>query len=295
MRPSDGLRSKLNHAGQDDRKVPFHRGVELVLGLHADGIGRAIAFVIEGGYRLERTVGLKGEEGIVGVPCPADEVVSQGRPGIRIGRVEVTDDGADGLVLGDGEGCGGVEVGGGRVGRSFVDVVNADLHLKRADPDSISHKKFELPTGSAHYHVQVSVRIQISKPRTARCSDIMSVQWIFSRLPLKLRVSRIPSLRKIRTAHGSAHYHVQVSVRIQISSEDCSLLRYQVRTMDFLRRLPLKLQVSRIPLVEKKFELPIEVPTIMSKSPSASKSPSPGLLVAPISSPNNGFSPPVFR
>ena len=61
------------NAGQGYREVPFDRGVELVLGLDADGISRGVGFVVESGRGLERTVGLEGEEGIVAVPCPAHQ------------------------------------------------------------------------------------------------------------------------------------------------------------------------------------------------------------------------------
>ena len=87
---------------QSHRKVAFHRGVEFILGLHADGVSRGVGFVIESGRGLERSVGLE-RRGIVPVPCPAHQLVGQGRPGIRVGRVEFTYDGADRLVLGDGE------------------------------------------------------------------------------------------------------------------------------------------------------------------------------------------------
>ena len=76
--------------GQGYREVAFHGCVELVPGLHPDGITRGVGFVIENSGRLECTVGLEGKEGIVGVPCPAHEVVSKSRSSIRIGGVEVT-------------------------------------------------------------------------------------------------------------------------------------------------------------------------------------------------------------
>ena len=57
---------------------------------YTDGITRGVGFVIENSGRLECTVGLEGKEGIVGVPCPAHEVVSKSRSSIRIGGVEVT-------------------------------------------------------------------------------------------------------------------------------------------------------------------------------------------------------------
>ena len=88
---------------QGHREVAFHRCVELVLGLHADGVGRGVGFVIESGRGLERSVGLERKEGIVAVPGAADEVVGRGG-GIRIGGVELTYDGSDWLVLGNGEG-----------------------------------------------------------------------------------------------------------------------------------------------------------------------------------------------
>ena len=58
------------------REVTFHRGVEFVLGLHPNGISRGVGFKVESGGGLEGAVGLKGEEGIVGVPCSAHEVVA---------------------------------------------------------------------------------------------------------------------------------------------------------------------------------------------------------------------------
>ena len=43
------------------REVPFDRGVVLVLGLHADGIGGCVGFEIESGGGLEGAVGLEGK------------------------------------------------------------------------------------------------------------------------------------------------------------------------------------------------------------------------------------------
>ena len=97
---------------QHHRKVTFHCGVIFVLGLDADGVSRGVRFVIEGGGCFERTIGLEGEKGIVTIPCPAYEVVSQSRVGIRIGGIELANHGSDRLVLGDSQGCRGIEVGG---------------------------------------------------------------------------------------------------------------------------------------------------------------------------------------
>ena len=51
-------------------------------------------------------------------PLPAPKVVSQSSPGIRVGRVEVAYDGADHLVLVEGQGRGGVEGWRGELGFS---------------------------------------------------------------------------------------------------------------------------------------------------------------------------------
>ena len=56
-----GLRRFVN-VGQDNREVAFHRGVELVLGLNADTVGRGIGFVIKSGGRLKGSVGFNCEK-----------------------------------------------------------------------------------------------------------------------------------------------------------------------------------------------------------------------------------------
>ena len=97
--------------GQRHRKVAFDRCVELVLNLYANGVSRGVGFVIEGGGGLERTIRIHREEGVA-VARTTHQVVGQSRPGIRIGCIEFTYDGPDRLVLGEGEGSGGGEVGG---------------------------------------------------------------------------------------------------------------------------------------------------------------------------------------
>ena len=60
----------LHHIQECDGKASFHRGIEFVLRLHADRVGRGIGFVIKGRCRPERAVGIQREEGIVSSPTP---------------------------------------------------------------------------------------------------------------------------------------------------------------------------------------------------------------------------------
>ena len=62
----------------------------------------------------------------------AHQMVGQGGPRIRIGGVEVTDDGVDRLVLRDGQGNGRTEVG-----RGFV-------HIRHGDREVAFHRRVEL-------------------------------------------------------------------------------------------------------------------------------------------------------
>ena len=91
----------LKHISQRHSKVAFYRGIVLVLGLHADRVGRRISLVIESRCGLEGAIGLEGEEGIVSIPCPAYELVGQSSVGTWISGFELAHDGAHGLVLGD--------------------------------------------------------------------------------------------------------------------------------------------------------------------------------------------------
>ena len=75
---------------QRHREITFHRGIEFVFGLYPDGIGRCIGFVIEDHRGLQRSVRFQRKERVVSIPDFADQTVSQGRPCIRIGRIEGT-------------------------------------------------------------------------------------------------------------------------------------------------------------------------------------------------------------
>ena len=100
---------------QINSEISFHRCIGFVFRYHADGKGRGVGFIIKCGGGLEGAIGLEGKKGIIPVPCPAYEVVGQRRVGIWISGVELAHYGADWLILGEGEGCGRVEVGGGGV------------------------------------------------------------------------------------------------------------------------------------------------------------------------------------
>ena len=58
--------------GQRYREVTVEGCIVFVADLDADGIGRGVAFVIEGGGGLERTVLIERKEGIV--PVPTEQV-----------------------------------------------------------------------------------------------------------------------------------------------------------------------------------------------------------------------------
>ena len=108
---------------QGNRKVTLHSGIQIVLGLYAYGIGRGIGFEIKGGVCLERTVGIKSKERVVGIPCPAGQMVGQIRANVRIGRIEFPNDRTDRLVLGNGQDTGCIQIGGRIVGRPDLEYI----------------------------------------------------------------------------------------------------------------------------------------------------------------------------
>ena len=116
MKASEGLGNEFRKVRQVNRKATLRRCVELVLDLHADGIARGVALEIESGGGLERTIRIQSEEGIVSVTGSGNEVVGQTRPDIRIGGVEFSNHRTDRLIFREGEGGGGVEIGGVFVG-----------------------------------------------------------------------------------------------------------------------------------------------------------------------------------
>ena len=128
LRGRDGADRVCHHGGiinvrQGHRKAALHGGVQIVLGLYAYGIGRGIGFEIKGGVCLERTVGIERKERVVGIPCPTGQVVGQGGINVRIGRIEFPNDRTDRLVLGNGQGCASIEIGGRIVGRPDLEYI----------------------------------------------------------------------------------------------------------------------------------------------------------------------------
>ena len=104
----------------------FACSVVFILGLYRDGVDRGIAFVIKNSGGFKGAIGFEGEEGVV--VFSVNKMVGN-RPTLWVGGIELADDGADGLVFGDGKSGGGIELGGSFInipqGKTEANVVGA--------------------------------------------------------------------------------------------------------------------------------------------------------------------------